>query len=136
MPLTSQVPAPALVSARAPPTLSARTPAKLLSFALVPCRVKVLAPEPEKVGLLVKLTSAVPDESMVAPPVVPAKSITRSVLLAVVRFKTRVPVLAALPMAMVPRGTVAGAPNEVLPPPTLPIEVPVSAPAVIDVRPV
>ena len=84
----------------------------------VPVRVRVLLPEPVKViaVAMVRTAPPVPEASIVAPPVVPTRSMTRSVDSFAEPVHLRVPVFATSPMAMVPSPAVVGAPR---PPATL-----------------
>ena len=79
----------------------------------VPVRMSVLLPRPLKViGVaMVRTLPPVPEASRTAPPVVPARSITRSVDSLEEPVHCSVPVLMPFPMAMVPSATVVGAPR-------------------------
>src|ERR1043166_765416 len=130
----TQVPAPDLVTAVPPPPLSTTAPAMVFAAVLDPVSVSVLAPDPLAVNGLVRLSAPVPDASMVAPPVVPAKSIPRSLLWPDPVY-CNVPAVAAEPMAMVPFAAVVGAPRALLPPPTLARELMLRVPAPMVVGP-
>ena len=64
------------------PPLSTMAPASSPVPAAEPCSVSVLLPTPVAVSALLNLSKAVPDWSIVPPPVVPARLITRSVVAA------------------------------------------------------
>ena len=85
----------------------------------VPVSVRLFAPAPVAVTALDKVNAPLPEASIVAPPVVPARSMTRSELSSEERVHLSVPVVVRLPSAMVPEATSAAVPR---PPatPTLP----------------
>jgi hypothetical protein len=134
VPESVQVPEPALVSAVALLLLTI-APAISPVPAVEPCRVSVLAPAPVAVKALVNFNSPAPDWSSVAPPVVPARLITRS-LVSPEPVYLSVAAVPPVPMAMVPLGTVVGAPTALAPPLTLPIELIDKLPPLIVVVPV
>ena len=75
------MPVPALVSeVLLVPVLFTMAPAISPVPAVEPCSVSVLLPAPVAVKALVNFSRPVPDWSSVAPPVVPARLMTRSVL--------------------------------------------------------
>ena len=82
----------------------------------VPVSVRLFAPTPVAVMAPDKVNTPLPEASIVAPPVVPARSKTRSVDSFEEPVHLRVPVFATSPMAMVPSPVVVGAPR---PPATL-----------------
>ena len=103
--------------------------------AVDPCKVSVLAPAPVAVSALVNFKSPVPDWSIVAPNVVPARLSTRSVMAAAPVY-TRVAAVVALPTSIVPTVASAGFPRLLAPALTLLIVLMLSTPAPIVVLPV
>ena len=101
----------------------------------VPVSVTLFAPTPEAKMALDKVNTPLPEASIVAPPVVPARSMTRSVDSLEEPVHLRVPVFARSPMAMVAPSVVVGAPR---PPatPTLPIFDTLRVPFLMKVWPV
>ena len=80
-PLSTQVPVPVFTTPVVfVPLLSTMAPLISPEPAVDPCKVSTFAPAPEAVRSLVILSKPVPDWSIVPPPVVPARSITRSVV--------------------------------------------------------
>src|SRR5438309_456312 len=90
------------------------TPLMVLAPVFVPVSVRVLIPAPVAVRLLVNDTVPVPDESSVAPPVVPARLTTRFVELSAEPVYCSVPAVVVLPRAIVPLAVVVGAPRELV----------------------
>ena len=82
-----------------------------------------------------RFSAPVPEASKVAPPMVPAKLIARS-LLCPLPVYLRVAPVASLPMAMVPLLTVVGPPRLLLAVPMLAMVLKVSVPAWTVVAPV
>src|SRR5947208_209310 len=104
---------------------------------LLPVSVSVLLPAPVAVKALVKVivaVGAVPEASSVAPPVVPARLRTRSVVEAVLPTYCRLAPVVVAPRAMVALPT-GGAPRLLLLP-ALAREATLSTPALIVVAPV
>ena len=80
-PLRTHVPVPALISAVVLELLlSTMMPLIVLLPVFEPCSVRVLLPAPVAVRLLENVSAPVPSFWMTAPPVVPARLITRSVV--------------------------------------------------------
>ena len=71
------MPGPDLVRAVVPEPLMT-APLRVLASVLVPPSVRVLAPTPVAVSALENTSAPEPEDSMVAPPVVPARLTTRS----------------------------------------------------------
>ena len=101
----------------------------------VPVSVTLFAPKPVAVMAPDKVNTPLPEASIVAPPVVPTKSMTRSVDSFEEPVHLSVPAFATSPMAMVPSPTVIGAPR---PPatPTLPMFDTLRVPFLMKVCPV
>ena len=121
MPDSVQAPVPDLLNeVRLTPPLSTKTPASSPVPTLDPCKLSVLLPTPVAVTALVNFSSPLPDWTSVPPPVVPARSSTRSVVSPLPVYSS-VPVVAPPPRPMVPLPAVVGAPRLllVLPPVTL-----------------
>ena len=100
----------------------------------VPVSVKLFAPTPVAVMALDKVNTPLPEASIVAPPVVPARSMTRSVDSLEEPVHLSVPVFATSPMAMV-ASPIVGVPK---PPatPTLPMFDTLRVPFLMKVWPV
>ena len=94
-------PLPLFVTEVAPLLLSMMLPLITPTPAVEPCSVSVFAPTPVAVKLDVKVRVPVPESSSVAPPVVPARSITRLVLSPMPVYVNVAPVV-VLPIAIVP----------------------------------
>ena len=75
----TQRPVPVLSSEVVPVALLGMTPEMVFVPVFVPPRVRVLSPSPVVVKLLVNVSAPLPLAVIVAPPVVPARSTTRSV---------------------------------------------------------
>src|SRR5258706_12155515 len=127
--LSAQVPTPVLASAVVfTELLSTTAPPKVFAAVLVPVSVSVLLPAPLAVRALVNVRAPLPYASIVAPPVVPAWSITRSLLWPEPVYCRVAPVVVE-PIVIVPLAAVVGAPSALDPPPTFASELILRVPA-------
>lgn len=110
VPDKTQVPAALLITEVAPEELFTIAPCISFEFVDVPFNVNVFAPTPVAVHALVKTKSPEPFAVIVAPPVVPARSITLSVVYAPPVY-INVPVVVVDPSLIVPSAIVVGAPK-------------------------
>ncbi len=132
-PKSTQVPLPALVNEVAL-VLSTMALPSVFAAVLVPSSVRGFAPAPVAVRGEVRIRAPDPDASRVAPPVVPARLITRSLVWPLPVYWS-VPAVPLLPMLIVPLATEMGVPKALAPPLTLVMELMDSMPALIVVVP-